>query len=635
MFSDLPKTYSASALLIFIECLLSFSSFGSRTINNPWINLSNTSIIYINKVELTDSATILTVKATFRPNAWIKIVSETHLVADGKDYAMSKAEGIELDKEFWMPESGRAEFQLYFEPLPLSTKTFDFIEGFEEGAFRLLDIDISGNDIAEYPEGVPDALKEKVTDMEVPDPAFEMGKTTVKFHLCPYHSDLGSDFSVWVETMGEGQQEYSLKFDENGNATLCFDQYGSAKACVADPDWNVYGTLFIYPGESIDCYLDARRSAARTMGHNREIPTGIYKKSLHTGKYGDYDRAVADAVNLADYRLPIGGRIIDFHVVDYHMSGEEYKTRVKELYQALSESINKADISQGEKDYHLLQLQSDVLKAIIDHRRILETLYRFTKRDRSPKVPIDSVPAILSENDYKEVTGWFDVSNPKLLMTDHEFENIGSMPGLIYWSIEGAPGDLPESLYIFREMTRKARRQELSDADSADLKSLSNPFFAEACDSLAKRTARDIIELKKKSNVMQTPEVADDKVFEAIIAPHIGKVVMVDLWNTWCGPCRVALKHNEPLKTGELSNDDIVWIYIADESSDPVKYLEMIPDIKGIHYKVNTDQIKAIREQFKVDGIPYYILVDGEGNAEGRPDLRNHSRYIEAVKSKL
>ncbi len=110
---------------------------------------------------------------------------------------------------------------------------------------------------------------------------------------------------------------------------------------------------------------------------------------------------------------------------------------------------------------------------------------------------------------------------------------------------------------------------------------------------------------------------------------------MVDLWNTWCGPCRMALKASEPLKDSVLSDQDIVWIYIADESSDPNKYLEMIPDIRGIHYKLTRKQVEAIHDRFNVDGIPYYILVDRDGNAEGRPDLRNHSEYVKAIKSKL
>ncbi|MDE6650814.1 MAG: redoxin family protein, partial [Paramuribaculum sp.] len=128
-----------------------------------------------------------------------------------------------------------------------------------------------------------------------------------------------------------------------------------------------------------------------------------------------------------------------------------------------------------------------------------------------------------------------------------------------------------------------------------------------------------------------TPDVATDSIFDAIIAPHKGKVVMVDLWNTWCGPCRAALEYHEPEKDDALSSEDIVWIYIADESSPVKTYFDMIPGIKGLHYRLNDEQKNAIMDRFKVDGIPYYILVDHKGNASGRPDLRNPNLYKNAI----
>ena len=85
----------------------------------------------------------------------------------------------------------------------------------------------------------------------------------------------------------------------------------------------------------------------------------------------------------------------------------------------------------------------------------------------------------------------------------------------------------------------------------------------------------------------------------------------------------------------ELASDDIVWIYLADESSSVPLYLDMIKEIKGHHYLLNADQVSAVRKQFGVDGIPYYILVDKKGKATGRPDLRDHSKFKKTILEEL
>ena len=111
----------------------------------------------------------------------------------------------------------------------------------------------------------------------------------------------------------------------------------------------------------------------------------------------------------------------------------------------------------------------------------------------------------------------------------------------------------------------------------------------------------------------------------------------MDFWNTWCGPCRAALRANEPLKSGELADENLVWIYIANETSPMATYLESIPQIKGIHYRLNPEQWAYLtgEKMFNIDGIPSYVVVQKDGRAALRNDLRDHSQLVSTLKEAL
>ena len=146
---------------------------------------------------------------------------------------------------------------------------------------------------------------------------------------------------------------------------------------------------------------------------------------------------------------------------------------------------------------------------------------------------------------------------------------------------------------------------------------------------------KDLAALEGTVKIEQTPDVSLGKLFDAIVAPYKGKVVMVDFWNTWCGPCQAAIKANEPLKTGELKSDDLVWIYIANETSPLVTYKTQIGKIAGKHYRLNDKQWKYLCEQFKVDGIPSYVVVDRDGTYKLRNDLRDHGKLKKSLKAMI
>ena len=164
---------------------------------------------------------------------------------------------------------------------------------------------------------------------------------------------------------------------------------------------------------------------------------------------------------------------------------------------------------------------------------------------------------------------------------------------------------------------------------------MKNPLYDEVFEAIKAETRRELAALEGKVKIEETPDVSPDKLFDAIVAPHKGKVVMVDFWNTWCGPCQAAIKANEPLKTGELKSDDLVWIYIANETSPLVTYKTQIGKIHGLHYRLNDEQWRYLCEQFKVDGIPSYVLVDKGGKSGLRNDLRDHGKLKSTLKAMI
>lgn len=126
--------------------------------------------------------------------------------------------------------------------------------------------------------------------------------------------------------------------------------------------------------------------------------------------------------------------------------------------------------------------------------------------------------------------------------------------------------------------------------------------------------ARKIANNKDKAGfiVNETPKTEGDKLFEAIVQKYKGKVVFVDFWATWCGPCKAGIERMKPLKE-ELKGKDIVFVYLTNETSPIDTWNMMIPDIKGEHYRVKNDEWNYFQSRFKINGIPHYVLVNKAG----------------------
>lgn len=112
------------SLLFLLSGMLS-----AQTIDNPSFKARTGSISTITRIERTTEYTRVYIHSVFRPHWWIKEEGDGYLedANTGKKYTFKSAEGIELNKEVYMPDSGEMDYVLIFEPLPKETTTIHLL----------------------------------------------------------------------------------------------------------------------------------------------------------------------------------------------------------------------------------------------------------------------------------------------------------------------------------------------------------------------------------------------------------------------------------------------------------------------------------------------------------------------------
>ena len=145
-------------------------------------------------------------------------------------------------------------------------------------------------------------------------------------------------------------------------------------------------------------------------------------------------------------------------------------------------------------------------------------------------------------------------------------------------------------------------------------KTINTPFIANYI-ALKNNETKAKIEANKNlsgSKVNEVPKTEGDKIFDAIMVKYKGKVVYVDFWATWCAPCRSGIEQIKPLKD-EMANENVAFVYITNQTSPKTTYDNMIPTIKGEHYRVSADEWNVLCGMFKISGIPHSVLVGKDG----------------------
>lgn len=151
-----------------------------------------------------------------------------------------------------------------------------------------------------------------------------------------------------------------------------------------------------------------------------------------------------------------------------------------------------------------------------------------------------------------------------------------------------------------------ARIKALHEVSDDEIDRLS-PEFRQAASEFKAKIAE-----KTKNQKDWKPEGEPETWIEQIVGRHRGKVVYVDFWATWCGPCNQGIKEMEAIKA-EYEKRGVYFVYITDNTSRLDGFYDMKEKHSGDHFLFTKDDFKAMNIPGYRGAIPHYLIYGRDG----------------------
>lgn len=301
---------------------------------------------------------------------------------------------------------------------------------------------------------------------------------------------------------------------------------------------------------------------------------------------------------------------ISFNVLDYideiaeNDEERELLTRFKEWSEMARETINKAPTLEEKKRI-----------AEEENAKHEELLHAVQPIFNSPKAN-------------KVMMAKFFLTSMK--DQEHRLDSLGAKPFLkSIWFAQQVYNQLDHQRVPLPERVLDTMKVMIGNPTAIEMIEKKNDYYV----ALANREFNKLV-FKSSDDVKDLTE--GEALLRKLLEPYKGKFVLLDVWGTWCGPCKEALSHSQE-EYDRLKEFDIAYLYLANNS--PQESWENVIkeyNVSGenvAHYNLPPKQQSAIERHLGVRAFPTYKLFDRDGNMlDFNIDARNLDSLVQLLK---
>lgn len=511
----------------------------------------------------------------------------------------------------WEDGNVRDSVVMTFDALPRGTKSFDYDEGYVDipeemlrRTFNIYDIRLDGRT---FPSALPRV--KPVTATTLPDfhPAWDECRLHIRWvGRLPEGAAPECGLFFWGgDTLGAQQGTMRSERTADGNTLTirCCEPFTGG---LTGANYRIVPCLV--PGKDLTVYIDAN-ALSRNAAHPGTVkPSDIYR---FEGEYADLSEAISVWIDSIS-KTEVDYRYLSLIRKEQGAPGVERHRAV--AYDMLREWRAKIDadrtLTPRQRRFLHLFAEDCYVRAMLSFRTFLTV-----NRNRQP---IEHRSMYDYDSHYRT-----DDMAPDPHFSELELFRLTDLSGLIIYP---ARSDWYEYLKLNGVSSGRVFGWAKEKADALEMISHINALHPVSADSLAllpERYARSVVPLNDaaRETLARLDSVGGELICEAptprpqqsmlqaIVDQYPGRVVVVDRWETWCGPCRAGMKAMHPLRE-ELQGKDVVFIYIASGSSPMGTWQRDILSIGGKHYRLDEEQTRQLQLG---NSVPQYFLFNQRG----------------------